>query len=445
MEINRQVEDFIKDLLACVQVAKIYTLRHPCFADYILKCHNKLSALLTEREEIIVGIIEDEFVFDKEIFFDLSKKSRAMIAYLKVREIERFVFYRNIGKDELTAFIEFLMMPPEDKTVSADKCMAAKNMTHIVVGKIKIGSDKAEDISKSVSYLNHYQDSMDNIAKSFGHVLDSQSVDALELKFTIASIMENLVGRYMEFFKLAVVKEYDVATFTHILNVSILSMHFASRLGFSKDDCIEIGIAALFHDIGKVYVSRKIIKKADKLTDVEFSAVKSHTVLGAEILLNYVETLGILPVVVAFEHHLKYNLQGYPKVPFVRPLHMASLIVTICDVYDALTQRRSYKRDYPPETIYEIMMRERGGSFDPDLFDKFFLTMGVWPVGTVVRLSDQSVAIVRREGKTSIIAPVVEVVYPQRLPDLIDLAAANIKIEKSLNPLAEGKDFVPMV
>lgn len=200
-----------------------------------------------------------------------------------------------------------------------------------------------------------------------------------------------------------------------------------------------------FHDIGKVYVSRKIIKKADKLTDVEFSAVKSHTVLGAEILLNYVETLGILPVVVAFEHHLKYNLQGYPKVPFLQPLHMASLIVTICDVYDALTQRRSYKRDYPPEMIYEIMLRERGALFDPDLFDKFFLIMGVWPVGTIVRLTDQSVGIVRREGTTSIFTPVVDIVYPKKLPDLVDIATAKIKIEKSLNPLTEGKDFTAMV
>jgi len=124
---------------------------------------------------------------------------------------------------------------------------------------------------------------------------------------------------------------------------------------------------------------------------------------------------------------------------------MASLIVTICDVYDALTQRRSYKRDYPPEMIYEIMTRERGGLFNPDLFDKFFSIMGVWPVGTIVRLTDQRVAIVRREGKDNIFTPVVEVVSPQRLPDLIDLAAARVKIERSLNPLAEGKDFAALV
>jgi putative nucleotidyltransferase with HDIG domain len=445
MEINRQVEDFIKSLLACLQVGKIYTRQHPRFEEYISKSYEGLSAIFQDREEVVVGIVEDEFVFEQEIFFDLSKKARAMIDYLKTREVERLAFYRQVSKDEIVAFVEFLLMPPEDKSISADKYILMKGIKHIVMGKIKVSVDKAKEITQSVDYLSHYNDSMDNIAKSFGMVLDSQSVDALELKFTIASIMENLVGRYLEFFKLAVVKEYDVSTFTHVLNVSILSMHFASRLGFSKDDCIEIGIAALFHDIGKVYVSRKIIKKTDKLTDVEFSAVKSHTVLGAEILLNYVETLGILPVVVAFEHHLKYNLQGYPKVPFLRPLHMASLIVTICDVYDALTQRRSYKRDYPPEVIYEIMLRERGALFDPDLFDKFFLVMGVWPVGTIVRLTDQSIAIVRREGTTSIFTPVVEIVYPQKLADMVDIATAKIRVEKALNPLVEGKDFVAMV
>jgi len=445
MEISRQVEDFLKDLLACVQVAKIYTFGHPRFQEYIVKCYDRLSLLLKDREDVIIGIVDDEFVFEQEIFFDLSKKAKLIIDQLKARGVERLVFYRQVSKEETIDFVQFLITPQENSDIPVDKCMLARGIEHIVVSKIKSGVDRPNELAGSMSNLNQYRDSMDAIAQSFSTVINSQSVDALELKFTIANIMENLVGRYVEFFKLAVVKEYDVATFTHILNVSILSMNFASKLGFSRNDCIEIGIAALFHDIGKVYVSRKIIKKADKLTDSEFSAVKSHTVLGAEILLNYVGTLGMLPVVVAFEHHLKFNLQGYPKVPFLQPLHQVSLIVAICDVYDALTQRRSYKRDYPPEMIYEIMLRERGGLFDPVLFDKFFLIMGVWPVGTIVRLTDQSVGIVRRQSKENIFAPEAEIVYPQKLPGLLDISSSTVKIEKSLNPLAEGKDFVGLV
>jgi putative nucleotidyltransferase with HDIG domain len=268
----------------------------------------------------------------------------------------------------------------------------------------------------------------------------------LELKFTVVNIMENLVGRYVEFFKLAVVKEYDTGTFMHILNVSILAMYFSRRLGFSRDDCLEIGISALFHDIGKVYVSRKIIQKADRLTDEEFMAVRSHTVLGSEILLKYIDTLGILPVVVSFEHHLKYDLSGYPKVPFTKPLHIASMIVSICDVYDALTQRRSYKRDYPPELIYEIMQRERGKLFSPELLDKFFRFMGVWPVGTIVKLSDGQVAIVRQFNESNIFNPKIEIIDPVRKPGMIDLSVdESIKVTRSLNPMNEGKEFVAMV
>ena len=85
MEINRQVEDFIKSLLACLQVGKIYTSLHPRFAEYISKCYDELSVLLGGRDEIIVGIIEDEFIFEQEIFFDLSKKARAVIDYLKIK------------------------------------------------------------------------------------------------------------------------------------------------------------------------------------------------------------------------------------------------------------------------------------------------------------------------------------------------------------------------
>jgi putative nucleotidyltransferase with HDIG domain len=260
----------------------------------------------------------------------------------------------------------------------------------------------------------------------------------------MANIMENLTGRYQEFIKLTVVKKYDVVTFTHLLNVSILSLHFSSKLGFTKDDCLGIGIAGLFHDIGKLQISRSIIKKKDKLTEEEFMAVKSHTVLGAEILLGYVDSLGIQPAVVAFEHHLRYDNKGYPKLTFATKPHIGSSIVSICDVYDALIARRTYKRDYPPKMVYDLMMRERSGAFMPSLLDSFFRVMGVWPQGTIVELNTGDIAIVRQEQEEDIFSPLVEVVSSQKTGTFIDLKKEKdkITIERSLNPFSEGKQYI---
>jgi HD-GYP domain-containing protein (c-di-GMP phosphodiesterase class II) len=153
-----------------------------------------------------------------------------------------------------------------------------------------------------------------------------------------------------------------------------------------------------------------------------------------------------LPVLVAFEHHMRYDLKGYPKVDVPYTLHVASRIVAICDVYDALAQRRSYKTDYPPEVIYKIMMKERGSAFDPELLDDFFRIIGVWPVGSLVSLTDGRIAVVRQENEAEIFRPKVEAVHPREKREMIDLnTRKDMGIERSLNPFSEGKAYLYLI
>jgi HD-GYP domain-containing protein (c-di-GMP phosphodiesterase class II) len=172
--------------------------------------------------------------------------------------------------------------------------------------------------------------------------------------------------------------------------------------------------------------------------------MKSHPILGAEILLDYSQHLGILPAVVCFEHHLKYNMQGYPRKTYAQRPHIATMIVSICDVYDALSQRRGYKTDYSPDLIYNIITREKGESFDPDLTDKFFRVMGVWPMGSIVALKDGRIAVVTEEHEDDIFSPTVRVIAPEEKKETIDLRGkdSSSKIERYLNPWKEGKEYL---
>jgi HD-GYP domain-containing protein (c-di-GMP phosphodiesterase class II) len=228
-----------------------------------------------------------------------------------------------------------------------------------------------------------------------------------------------------------------------MMNVAIFSMYFASRIGFEKNEVLDIGLAALFHDIGKMYISRKTLHKPDRLSEQEFDRIKSHTVLGAEFMFRYVDTLGILPVVVSFEHHLKHDMSGYPRLPLLRRQHPVSAIVAICDVYDALSQRRGYKQDYSPDLVYNIMNKDRGSAFDPALLDKFFQFMGLWPVGSVVALNDGSVALVKEQNDSDIRRPKIEIVAPAEKKGLVDLLGEEgLSIERYLNPWKEGREFL---
>ncbi|MFH0855399.1 MAG: HD domain-containing phosphohydrolase [Candidatus Omnitrophota bacterium] len=445
---NDNIGDCFKDFLTCLQMAKLYGASHPIVLKSAEKAYLSLQDVLADRPELVIGIIGEELAFEKEIFFDLSKFLNQMVVYLKGRGIERIAFSRGLGLGELNKFIEFLALSKEEIKGDPQESLALSGVRNISVGKVK-GSPQ-EDAGKKKEHpdlLNNYQVSLDQISPALTKIMNNETVDGLSLRLAINNIVNNLGVYYGQLFKLATLKRYDTGTFIHLLNVSILSMHFSSKLGFNKDVIMEIGISALFHDIGKLYISRKTIRKPGQLSVQEFEQMESHTILGAKLLMEYTEAIGIMPVVVSFEHHQKYDLSGYPKSVFKKKQHIVSAIVSICDVYDALSQRRSYKTDYPPDMIYGLMMRGSKTSFDPDLLSAFFKAIGVWPVGSIILLNDKRVGVVVQENETNIFLPRVKIIHPQNNGEIIDLNENmdNIKIERYLSPWSEGKEFLHLV
>lgn len=439
------IETAFKDLLNCLQALKMYGQGHPMFVKSLDSAYTAFEDVFSVRQEMVFGIVGEELAFEKEILFDLGKFLRPSILYLKERNIERLAFFPGLTKEELGIFVSFIAGPKENFKGNLQEMLILAGVEHIQIGKLKVG-DGNETCAFGLDQLNLYDFSADKVGQALSGVLNSEHIDHLALKFSLKNILENLSTQRNELLKLATLKRYDLETYTHMLNVSIFSMYFASRLGFDKTDVLNIGVAALFHDIGKLFISRKILHKPGELTDQEFGRIKSHTILGAEIMLKYVDSLGILPVVASFEHHLKYDSSGYPRLPLLRKQHIASSIISICDVYDALSQRRSYKQDYPPDIVYNIMNRNEGCSFDPQLLDKFFKFIGLWPVGSVVALNDGSIALVKDENESDIRRPKVEIVSPAEKSRLLDLAQDNsLSIERCLNPWKEGKEFLHLV
>ena len=290
-----------------------------------------------------------------------------------------------------------------------------------------------------------YEGSLEKVNEYLQKVIDQEELDYLELRYDVLNFLENMIDMYQEFLDLTTFRRKDLITFVHVLNVTILSLHISSKMGYMKDDVLNIGIASLFHDIGKLYISHKVIQKTDMLNREELSLMKHHSVIGAEILFKYLDALGTLPVVVAFEHHLRYDLKGYPRLAFPQKPHTASLLVSICDVYDALSQIRSYKKSYPPIQIYDVMQKERGKAFEPELLDRFFQIIGVWPVKSIVSLSEGSVAVVREQNGSDIFNPKVEILSPEKKRGFIDLAKERIEIAEYLDPFGKGKEFLQMI
>ena len=433
-------------LMNAIQAGKIYTGDHPKFKEYLDLLYGAVQEVLADRKELLLGIVGGEAAWEDEIFFNLRGKLGLLIEFLEKNGIERIIFQQGLRSEELREFIIFLTRVKKQDKVSEQEYFGLHGIQNIRAGRLRAmvkGEEAAAEVDQT---RKRYEGSVQTVSRALNVVLEKEEVDYLDLRFNVLSIMEDFVGRHQELLNLVSVKRRDLVTFVHLLNVTLLIMFFASKLQFSKDDVLDLGIAALYHDIGKLSVSLKVIQKKSRLSEGEFVLISTHPLLGAKILDGYKEALGVLPIVVAFEHHLRYDLAGYPKSPFARRPHPASLMVSICDVYDALALKRSYKKDYPPEKIYELMVLEKGKLFDPELLDKFFQFMGIWPVGTLVSLSDGRVGVVRAVNEQDISRPSVQMLTPENSGEVVDLAKqGDVRILASMNPRAGGAMFLPLI
>jgi putative nucleotidyltransferase with HDIG domain len=188
-------------------------------------------------------------------------------------------------------------------------------------------------------------------------------------------------------------KAHDEYTFTHMVNVAILAMAQARSLGIEGLALRALGMAALLHDVGKVRTPLEVLNKPGALTPSERAIMRRHPVEGAAILRASRDIPRLAPIV-AFEHHLRADGQGYPDGVRRVPINLGTVLCSIADAYDAMRSTRVYQPATPADRIMEIMVHNNGAQFDPNLVRRFVGLMGVYPPATLVRLTTGEIAVV---------------------------------------------------
>jgi putative nucleotidyltransferase with HDIG domain len=209
-----------------------------------------------------------------------------------------------------------------------------------------------------------------------------------------------------------------------MVNVSVLAMAQARAMNMDGPLLREFGFAALMHDIGKVNTPAEVLNKPDKLTKDEFQQMKQHVVDGAHILRRTPEMPALAPVV-AFEHHLRQDLSGYPENIAGRKLNLCTQIVSIADVYDALRSNRIYRKGLPSDRIRAIMTEKDSPAFNTKLLRRFINLIGLFPVGTLVRMGTDELGVVTHEHPADPFRPQVKIVRdregnPIEAPQLVN-------------------------
>jgi putative nucleotidyltransferase with HDIG domain len=269
------------------------------------------------------------------------------------------------------------------------------------------------------------------VVSMFQEARMGKAIDAEAAAPLVEEISNSVMRNPGALISLARLKTADDYTFMHSVAVCALMIALARQLGLDETQTREAGMAGLLHDLGKAMMPMAVLNKPGKLTDAEFDTIKTHPEEGYKLLL---EGKGVSPAIldVCLHHHEKVDGSGYPKGLNGDTMSLLAKMGAVCDVYDAITSNRPYKAGWDPaESIKR--MAEWKGHFDPAVFQAFVKSLGIYPVGSLIRLESGKLAVVIEQGDKSLLSPKVKVFFSTRSqaylkPEVIDLARSPEKI-----------------
>ena len=382
-------EDLARRFAAALRGCQLYASDHPLQQQNVDQLLETLVRPHAGRPSVALGVVGDQIVVADTPLLRVASNLAELLRRLKSSGIERVGFDQGVTRKELDDFISAVATLTQDRNAKAD---ALPEFPHINVGRIA-GETEATGIARDIIAIKRLYD---DASRSAEDIYESARVDGRpELavaRKTVEGLAESVSQNRTALVALTAMKSYDNYTFTHMVNVSILAMAQARALGLEGPQVREFGLSALMHDIGKVRTPLEVLQKTDRLTEDEFTIMKRHVVDGAEILRQTPE-MPIMAPSVAFEHHLRIDGTGYPDVK--RPsLNLATMLTSIADVYDAMRSQRVYQQGFPTDRILAVMKRNDGRQFDQNLVRRFVQLIGIYPPGTLVRLSTNEIAIV---------------------------------------------------
>lgn len=265
----------------------------------------------------------------------------------------------------------------------------------------------------------------------------------------VGEISESVIRSPDAFITIARIKSKDEYTYLHSVAVCALMIALARQLQFPPDVVRVAGFAGLMHDLGKICIPEEVLNKPSTLTDEEYKIVKAHPVIGAQLLReggNVDEEV----IEVALRHHERLDGLGYPDGLKSAQISTIARMGAVCDVYDAVTSDRPYKRGWSPAEAIKRMAAWTNTQFDDRIFKAFVKCIGIYPLGSVVRLSSERLAVITRQCEESLLTPEVKVFYSIRsatriMPEVLDLAHSRERIISPENVEAWGLQDIDKV
>ena len=403
-QFDQKAEKFIVAFFRMIQIVRLYPdnnqLIKQCFSQFEVATENLAAAddvniLLSQGQLYIQG---EMLHYRKEIIQVIQEFQE----FLRQRNLQGLVFNperKNIILHNIITFIRLLIDSVVNENPNLWLAQQLKDNACNWVKLIATDEPSARKIkrhSKDKAIAAYY--SAQGSVKVIVQKLSRGSQAGIR---TAKRMVQNMVDLIHDdealFLGLSTIQDYDDYTYTHSINVAILSMCLGSRIGLSRTALCHLGLCGLFHDLGKVEVPLEIINKPGKLTDQEWGKIQEHPLLSVRQVLKLQTSHDLKSKIILapFEHHLNYDLTGYPQIPSKKRVSLFGRILHITDFYDAISSPRVYRTyAYSQDQALNLMLERAGTEFDTALLKVFINLMGIYPPGTLLLLDSSELGLV---------------------------------------------------
>jgi putative nucleotidyltransferase with HDIG domain len=366
---------FLNAFAHALSAMTLYPEGHPTREHAVETPYQELEGLMGQGAQPTFTFLGDEVVYGSDRLKDL--KDWDWGRRLSAAGIQRLEFERRLDRDEFESFLQEILARLTLSTLDTSEARQMRSLG------VRFGSVGLQGLSDTLVDAGAHDvppvevglaDEADTLRWMQTEVQSTGRIPLLEAEAVVQSLSIAMHSDRHVVLPLLQLKEFDQYTTTHSLNVAVLSMALAEALGCSPREVRAYGVAGLLHDIGKIRVPVEILTKGGRLSAGERAVMRRHPVDGARLILESKEDLG-MAAVVAYEHHVMLNGSGYPAFRYTRECTLASRLVHVCDVYDALRTRRPYRDAWPPKKTESYLEMRAGIEFDPALVDVFLTTL----------------------------------------------------------------------
>lgn len=391
-----------------------YPTSHPAIRQQLQELDATITAALTRCPILSWGVLDGVMFFEEQLIIAPSAAIADLTNRLTEKQVGRIVFSAGLTFDELQRFVQLLSL----KNSTLDDIRSGLQQAragHIQL--LRTGEEQADHLPEAETD----DESAGDYPVIYGSALDAirgvcRDIEEGRIPSSapVIRVVDRMVSLTLQdpstLLGLSMIKDYDNYTFNHCVNVGVLAMALGATLGLDSATVRDLGIAGQLHDIGKTLIPKHILNKPGKLSSSEFEEMKRHSELGAGII-GGMEGLSPHIAQIVLGHHLCFDRNGYPGWARTLPANRMIDIIAVADTYDAITTLRVYQHPITPRAALDQLQKVVGTLLDGELVARFVEMMGKYPVGTLVRLDTNEVAVVYRPNHLDEEAPLVRILF----------------------------------